>query len=380
MQNRISVYEFLRAISYKFNTVPCATVSSEVNENLASLTSEDLPDLDLIDIQETQPEDDTPAIPLNLVRTQRTARQTRRGHRAGRGRSGPSNYQQRERFHPYNGTKRGNEVISTSSSSSSEALASYRWRPGGVVTPLDTLGGGQVCRGNFRRHLKRAFDKLWWHSLFNRFRDIRSLKNLNRSLRDYCRNRYATLRCPGKKVEKMLTMGCPRGRKRGALYWLEKGDISKVEQLTRRGIAIANGISITIQEEWQREGEMREGINERKETSSAQVGENGSSGVLKIALIAFNFRRTGNSSSQARRFLLGGRGLNHSRSEGSGPTLSVRWVFLSACVSKASGKWARSTGRWSTIIIPGVAVQSTDPTLNYRAFATSEAGSNLRVS
>nr|CAD7410291.1 unnamed protein product [Timema cristinae] len=92
---------------------------------------------------------------------------------------------------------------------------------------------------------------------------------------------------------------------------------------------------------------MREGINERKETSSAQVGENGSSGVLKIALIAFNFRRTGNSSSQVRRFLLGGRGLNHSRSEGSGHPLSVRRVFLSACVSKASGKWARSTGRWS---------------------------------
>nr|CAD7434477.1 unnamed protein product [Timema monikensis] len=44
----------------------------------------------ITDVSKTQPEDDAPAIQLNLVRTQRTARQTSRGHRAGRRRSGPS--------------------------------------------------------------------------------------------------------------------------------------------------------------------------------------------------------------------------------------------------------------------------------------------------
>nr|CAD7432176.1 unnamed protein product [Timema monikensis] len=42
-------------------------------------------------------------------------------------------------------------------------------------------------------------------------------------------------------------------REGGVLYWLKKSNISKVEQLTRRGVATANGISIAIQEKWQRE-------------------------------------------------------------------------------------------------------------------------------
>lgn len=64
-----------------------------------------------------------------------------------------------------------------------------------------------------------AFDNLWWPALFGTLRELECPGQLYRSLRDYCRNRQAVLRCPGQVVEKSITKGCPQGSVCGPVFW-----------------------------------------------------------------------------------------------------------------------------------------------------------------
>ena len=64
-----------------------------------------------------------------------------------------------------------------------------------------------------------AFDNLWWPALFGRLRDIKCPANLYNIFRNYCMERTVSMVCPGEKITKTTTKGCPQGSVCGPVFW-----------------------------------------------------------------------------------------------------------------------------------------------------------------
>lgn len=64
-----------------------------------------------------------------------------------------------------------------------------------------------------------AFDNLWWPALFLRLRQSQCPKDLQKSFRSYCQDRYANMKCLNESISKVLTRGCPQGSVCGPIFW-----------------------------------------------------------------------------------------------------------------------------------------------------------------
>lgn len=64
-----------------------------------------------------------------------------------------------------------------------------------------------------------AFDNLWWPGLFQELQEMECPQQIYRILRNYCQDRYATLRCLMEKIGKVLSKGCPQGSICGPIFW-----------------------------------------------------------------------------------------------------------------------------------------------------------------
>ncbi|GJQ66396.1 hypothetical protein Trydic_g8498 [Trypoxylus dichotomus] len=64
-----------------------------------------------------------------------------------------------------------------------------------------------------------AFDNLWWPALFARLRRIGCPPALYKCFRSYCQDRYVIMRCPGQRIQKKVTKGCPQSSICGPEFW-----------------------------------------------------------------------------------------------------------------------------------------------------------------
>lgn len=106
-----------------------------------------------------------------------------------------------------------------------------------------------------------AFDNLWWPALFQELQDMECPPQVYKTLRSYCQDRFATLRCPKEKITRRLSKGCPQGSICGPIFWdiiMEKllSEINSNDNI-KAAIAYADDLQIVIEANSRRELERK---------------------------------------------------------------------------------------------------------------------------